>query len=47
MKREFRSGFAEIVKAAAIKDESLFSYLENHYADALNKETGCHGKTDL
>jgi 3-dehydroquinate synthase len=33
--KEFRSGFAEIVKAGAIKDESLFSYLENHYAEAL------------
>jgi 3-dehydroquinate synthase len=34
-KREFRAGFAEIIKAAAIKDASLFGYLENHYADAL------------
>jgi|WetSurSiteA1Bulk_404760.scaffolds.fasta_scaffold02044_2 3-dehydroquinate synthase len=36
--KEFRSGFAEIVKAAAIKDEALFSYLEMHYAEALHKE---------
>jgi 3-dehydroquinate synthase len=38
--REFRSGFAEIVKVAAIKDASLFSYLETHYAQALNKASG-------
>ncbi len=34
-KREFYSGFAEIVKVAAIQDESLFRYLEEHYQDAL------------
>jgi 3-dehydroquinate synthase len=33
--REFRAGFAEIIKAAAIKDSALFSYLEKHYAEAL------------
>jgi 3-dehydroquinate synthase len=37
--REFRSGFAEIVKAAAIKDASLFSYLENHHLDALENKS--------
>jgi 3-dehydroquinate synthase len=37
-KREFRAGFAEIIKAAAIKDPSLFSYLENHYSDALRND---------
>jgi 3-dehydroquinate synthase len=37
-KREFHSGFSEIVKAAAIKDESLFRYLEEHYKEALQKE---------
>ena len=37
-KREFRSGFAEIVKAAAIRDESLFRYLENHCPDALQNK---------
>lgn len=37
-KREFRSGFAEIVKAAAIRDESLFGYIEKHCADALNNK---------
>lgn len=37
--REFRSGFAEIVKAAAIKDASLFSYLENHHQDALENKS--------
>lgn len=36
--REFRSGFAEIVKAGAIKDELLFSYIEEHYAEALQKK---------
>jgi 3-dehydroquinate synthase len=36
--REFRSGFSEIVKAAAIRDESLFSYIEAHYKQALEKE---------
>jgi 3-dehydroquinate synthase len=33
--REFRAGFSEIIKAAAIKDAALFSYLEDHYAEAL------------
>jgi len=37
-KREYRSGFAEIVKAAVIKDKSLFGYLETNYSSALNKE---------
>jgi 3-dehydroquinate synthase len=36
--REFRAGFAEIVKAAAIKDDHLFRYLEQHYAGALDKQ---------
>jgi len=36
--REFRAGFAEIVKAAAIRDSSLFQYLEDHYTDALQKK---------
>jgi len=35
---EYRSGFAEIVKAAAIKSEPLFSYLENNYQAAMNKD---------
>ncbi|MBN1143667.1 MAG: 3-dehydroquinate synthase [Bacteroidales bacterium] len=35
---EYISGFAEIIKAAAIKDETLFSYLENNYEAALRKE---------
>jgi len=35
---EYQSGFAEIVKAAAIKSESLFSYLESNYRAALNKD---------
>jgi 3-dehydroquinate synthase len=33
--REFRAGFSEIIKAAAIVDGELFSYLEQHHADAL------------
>jgi 3-dehydroquinate synthase len=36
--REFRSGFAEIIKAAVIKDGLLFSYLEQHYTDALRNK---------
>jgi 3-dehydroquinate synthase len=36
--REFIAGFAEIVKAGAIKDENLISYLENNYSRALNKD---------
>jgi 3-dehydroquinate synthase len=36
--REFIAGFAEIVKAGAIKDENLISYLENNYNRALNKD---------
>ena len=37
-RQEYCSGFAEIVKAAAIKNEALFSYLEVHYAAALIKK---------
>jgi 3-dehydroquinate synthase len=36
--REFRSGFAEIIKAAAIRDEQLFSYLEMNHQRALLKD---------
>jgi 3-dehydroquinate synthase len=36
--REFIAGFAEIVKAGAIKDENIISYLENNYEKALNKD---------
>ncbi len=46
-KKEFCSGFAEIVKAAAIKDESLFGYIESHYAERIGKCTRSNGKTDL
>jgi 3-dehydroquinate synthase len=35
---EFRAGFAEIVKAGAIKSPELFSYIENHVDKALMKE---------
>ena len=34
--KEFRSGFAEIVKAGAIKDAALFEYCENNADKALN-----------
>jgi len=34
--REYRAGFAEIIKAAAILDAGLFTFLEEHHADALN-----------
>jgi len=37
-KQEYRSGFAEIVKAAVIKNAALFNYLEENYSAALNKE---------
>jgi 3-dehydroquinate synthase len=33
--REFRAGFAEIIKAGAIRSEALFSYLEEHASEAL------------
>ena len=33
--REFRAGFSEIIKAAAIRDENLFNYLEKHTDEAL------------
>ncbi len=36
--QEYRSGFAEIVKAAAIKDEGLFRYLEANSAKALTRD---------
>ncbi len=36
--KEFIAGFAEIVKAGAIKDENLITYLENNYQKALNKD---------
>lgn len=34
---EFRQGFAEIIKAAAIMDPALFAYLETHAEEALNR----------
>lgn len=36
--REYRSGFAEIAKAAVIKDETLFGYIEDNYHAALHKD---------
>jgi 3-dehydroquinate synthase len=36
--QEFCSGFAEIVKAAAIKNETFFSYLEENALQALGKD---------
>jgi 3-dehydroquinate synthase len=38
-KRQFVAGFAEIAKAGAIKDESLFAYLENNYEKALKMDS--------
>jgi len=38
-RKEFVAGFAEIVKAGAIKNESLFSYIENNWKRALNLDT--------
>ncbi|MBN1158657.1 MAG: 3-dehydroquinate synthase [Bacteroidales bacterium] len=35
---EFRAGFAEIVKAAAIRDASLFEYMENNFKAALEMD---------
>jgi 3-dehydroquinate synthase len=37
-RQEYCSGFAEIVKAAAIRNDSLFNYVEANYNAALNKE---------
>jgi 3-dehydroquinate synthase len=34
--KEFISGFAEIIKAAAIRNKTLFDYLELHCSEALN-----------
>lgn len=36
--KEFISGFAEIIKAAAIRDLNLFGYLENNISKALEKD---------
>ncbi|MBN2813166.1 MAG: 3-dehydroquinate synthase [Bacteroidales bacterium] len=36
--QEYCSGFAEIVKAAAIKDDGLFRYLETNSAKALTRD---------
>jgi len=35
-RREFISGFAEVVKAAAIRDAELFSWLESNYSQMLS-----------
>jgi len=37
-KKEFISGFAEIIKAAAIRDMDLFQYLDNNVDAALNND---------
>lgn len=37
--KEISSGFAEIIKHAAIADVGLFSFLEDHQKSALNMET--------
>ncbi|MDR1666257.1 MAG: 3-dehydroquinate synthase [Bacteroidales bacterium] len=36
---EFVSGLAEIVKVAAIRDAELFSYLERHVGEILNRDS--------
>lgn len=36
-RKEFIAGFAEIIKAGAIRKPTLFNYLENHIDNALNK----------
>ena len=36
--KQFIAGFAEVIKAGAIKDENLISYLENNYKKALNRD---------
>ena len=43
-KEEFRSGFAEIIKAGAIKDRSLFDFCRDHAQEALanNSEVVTH-----
>ena len=38
--REFRCGFAEIVKHGAIADDHLFAYLEHNWARALEHDPG-------
>jgi 3-dehydroquinate synthase len=38
-KEEFRSGFAEIIKAGAIKNRSLFNYCRDHAKAALENES--------
>jgi 3-dehydroquinate synthase len=38
-RKEFIAGFAEIVKAGAIKNEALFKYLESNWQKALDLDT--------
>ncbi len=38
-RKEFIAGFAEIVKAGAIRNEDLFRFLENNWQKALNMDT--------
>ena len=38
-KKQFVAGFAEIVKAGAIKDDGFFAYLENNYEKALSMDS--------
>ncbi|NJK96622.1 MAG: 3-dehydroquinate synthase [Bacteroidales bacterium] len=42
--REYISGFAEIIKAAAIRNIDLLDYLEQHITPALNKDRVVLGK---
>ncbi len=36
--KEYRSGLAEIIKAAVIKDESLFNYIDQHVREILERD---------
>jgi len=37
--RQLKSGLAEVVKYGIIKDKQLFSYLEDHFLDILDRKT--------
>ncbi|MFH0771579.1 MAG: 3-dehydroquinate synthase [Candidatus Omnitrophota bacterium] len=39
--RDFRSGFAEIIKYAVIKDKKLFEFLKKNKKDILNRDLKC------
>jgi 3-dehydroquinate synthase len=37
--RQLKAGLAEVIKYGIIKDKQLFSYLENHFLDILERKT--------